>query len=85
MKKLNEYLVGGWGRPMKLVHAASEAEAVKAWRKKTGIEDGEAPSVSTVLERGKKTVKKATPKKAGGKAGKTSAGEASRGEQEVEA
>jgi len=63
MKKPNKYLVGGGGRPMKLIHAASEAEAVKAWRKKTGIEDGEAPKVSNVLERGKKAGKKTSGKK----------------------
>lgn len=82
MKKPNEYLVGGGGRPMKLVRAMSEDEAVKAWRKKTGIEDGEAPKVSTVLERVKKAAKKTSGKKTTGR-GKAS--EAPRGEQEGEA
>ena len=84
MKNLNEYLVGGGGRPMKLVRATSEAEAVKVWRKKTGSEDGDAAQVSTVLARGQKTAKKTSSKKNAGKAGgKTS--EASKGEQEGEA
>lgn len=84
MKKLNKYLVGGGGRPMKLVHAASEAEAVKVWRKKTGIEDGDAPKVSTVLERVKKATKKTSGKKPA--AGKGKPAEAvPKGEQEGEA
>lgn len=84
MKKPNKYLVGGGGRPMKLIHAMSEAEAVKAWRKKTGIEDGDAPVVSTVLERGQKTTKKTSGKKPAAGKGKP-AEAAPKGEQEGEA
>lgn len=60
MKKLNKYLVGGKGLPMKFIQAATPAEAMKVWKKKTKREK-DTPAITVVGQ--EKEKQKAAPKK----------------------
>ena len=51
MKKLNGYLVGGKGLPMKFIRAENVKDARRLWRAKTNSGKSTAPAVSQVTWR----------------------------------
>lgn len=51
MKKLNGYLVGGKGLPMKFIRAENVQDARRVWREKTRAGKTTSPAVSQVTWR----------------------------------
>lgn len=69
-KKLNDYLVGGDGLPMKFIKAANVTEAKKVWKMKTKRKDD--PTIRQVKKpkpKAKEAPKEALPLEAEGQGG----------------